>query len=163
MQKGRTTMTKDVLLKISGLQFTADYDESSEPEPVEIIAPGEYYYKNGKHYIMYDEFMEGFDSVTKNVLKLKEDSLEITKKGSSNVHMVFEKHKKNMTCYTTPFGSLMMGIDAKSISIEESEEQINAKIKYALDVNYEHLADCTISLMVQPKDQPIFSNSLDNL
>ena len=101
--------------------------------------------------------MEGFDSVTKNVLKLKEDSLEITKRGSSNVHMVFEKDKKNMTCYTTPFGSLMMGIDAHSISIQETEGEIHAEIEYALDVNYEHLADCTIQLHVQSKEQGDFS------
>lgn len=145
-------MTKDVLLKISGLQFSADNDSASEPEPVEIIAPGEYYFKNGKHYILYDEFMEGFDSVTKNVLKLQDDSLEITKRGNSNVHMIFEKDKKNMTCYTTPFGSLMMGIDAHSIRIEETEGEIRAQIEYALDVNYEHLADCTIHLSVQAKD-----------
>ena len=150
-------MTKDVLLKISGMQFTADNEESSEPEPVEIIAPGEYYFKNGKHYIVYDEFMEGFDSATRNVLKLQDDSLEITKRGTSNVHMVFEKDKKNMTCYTTPFGSMMMGIDARSISIEESEQEICAQIEYALDVNYEHMADCTINLSVQSKEQQNFS------
>ncbi len=144
-------MTKDILVKISGMQFTADNNDPNEPEPVEIIAPGEYYYKNGRHYILYDEFMEGFDTVTKNVLKLKGDSLEITKRGSSNVHMVFEKDKKNMTCYTTPFGSLMMGIDARRILVEESEEEIYAQVEYALDINYEHLADCTISLRVQPK------------
>ena len=90
-------MTKDVLLKISGMQFTADNDDLTEPEPVEIIAPGEYYFKNGKHYIIYDEFMEGFDSVTKNVLKLQGDLLEVTKRGTSNVHMIFEKDKKNLT------------------------------------------------------------------
>lgn len=145
-------MTKDILLKISGLQFTADNGDANEPEPVEIIAPGEYYYKNGKHYILYDEFMEGFDSVTKNVLKLQDNSLEITKRGNSNVHMIFEKDKMNMTCYTTPFGSMMMGIDAHSISIEESESEIRAQIEYALDVNYEHLADCTIHLSVQSKE-----------
>lgn len=150
-------MTKDVLLKISGMQFTADNEEASEPEPVEIIAPGEYYFKNGKHYIVYDEFMEGFDSATKNVLKLKDDSLEITKRGTSNVHMIFEKDKKNMTCYTTPFGSMMMGIDARSISIKESEQEIHAQIEYALDVNYEHMADCTIHLSVQSKGQEGFS------
>ncbi len=146
-------MTKDILVKISGMQFTADNDDPNEPEPVEIIAPGEYYFKNGKHYIIYDEFMEGFDSVTKNVLKLKNDSLEITKRGSSNVHMIFEKDKKNLTCYTTPFGNLMMGIDARRILIEESEEEIYAQVEYALDINYEHLADCTIQLRVQPKRQ----------
>lgn len=146
-------MTKDVLLKISGLQFCADNDNMSEPEPVEIIAPGEYYYKNGKHYILYDEFMEGFDSATKNVLKLQDDSLEITRRGGANVHMVFEKDKKNMTCYTTPFGSMLMGIDAYSISIEESEAEIHAQIEYTLDVNYEHLADCMIDLFVQSRQQ----------
>ncbi len=146
-------MTKDILVKISGMQFTADNEDPNEPEPVEIIAPGEYYFKNGKHYIIYDEFMEGFDSVTKNVLKLKNDSLEITKRGSSNVHMIFEKDKKNLTCYTTPFGNLMMGIDARRILIEESEEEIYAQVEYALDINYEHLADCTIQLRVQPKRQ----------
>ena len=46
-------MTKDILLKISGLQFSADSDDINDSEPVEIIAPGEYYYKNGKHYILY--------------------------------------------------------------------------------------------------------------
>ena len=146
-------MTKDILVKISGMQFTADNDDANEPEPVEIIAPEKYYFKNGKHYIIYDEFMEGFDSVTKNVLKLKNDSLEITKRGSSNVHMIFEKDKKNLTCYTTPFGNLMMGIDARRILIEESEEEIYAQVEYALDINYEHLADCTIQLRVQPKRQ----------
>ncbi len=146
-------MTKDILVKISGMQFTADNEDPNEPEPVEIIAPGEYYFKNGEHYIIYDEFMEGFDSLTKNVLKLKNDSLEITKRGSSNVHMIFEKDKKNLTCYTTPFGNLMMGIDARRILIEESEEEIYAQVEYALDINYEHLADCTIQLRVQPKRQ----------
>ena len=150
-------MTKDVLLKISGMQFTADNGDPDEPEPVEIIAPGEYYFKNGKHYIMYEEVMEGFDGVTKNVLKLQGDLLEVTKRGTSNVHMIFEKDKKNMTCYTTPYGSMMMGIDARSISIEESDDEIHAQIQYALDVNYEHLADCTISLSVQSKEQQNFS------
>ncbi len=152
-------MTRDVLLKISGLQFTADNDESNEPEPVEIIAPGEYYFKNGKHYILYDEFMEGIDTATRNELKLHQDSFEIIRRGGTNVHMVFEKDKKNMTCYTTPFGSMMMGIDARNISIEESEAEIHAQIEYALDVNYEHLADCTIDLYVQSKDQEHFSIS----
>ena len=70
-------MTKDVLLSISGLQFTTRDDE--EVEPVEVITAGDYYKKNGKHYIMYDEVMEGFDGNTKNIIKLTEDSLDITK------------------------------------------------------------------------------------
>lgn len=51
----------------------------------------------------------------------------------------------------------MMGIDAHSISIQETEGEIHAEIEYALDVNYEHLADCTIQLHVQSKEQGDFS------
>ena len=56
-------MTKDVLLRIQGLQFLQE--ENENPEPVEMITSGDYYKRNGKHYVLYDEEMEGFDGVTK--------------------------------------------------------------------------------------------------
>ena len=49
-------MTKDVLITISGLQIADD----TSAQPVEVITSGEYYCRNGKHYILYDEVMEGF-------------------------------------------------------------------------------------------------------
>lgn len=85
-------MTKDVLLSISGLQFAARDEE--DVEPVEVITAGDYYKKNGKHYIMYDEVMEGFDGNTRNIIKLTDESLDITKKGVSNVHMILKKTGK---------------------------------------------------------------------
>ena len=150
-------MTKDVLLSISGLQFAAKDEE--DIEPVEMITAGDYYKKNGKHYILYDEVMEGFDGNTKNIIKLTEDSLDITKKGISNVHMVFEKNKKNVSYYNTPFGSLVIGIDAKSVDIAETESHIDVKIKYNLEVNYEHLADCSITMSIQSKESGDFTLS----
>ncbi len=150
-------MTKDVLLSISGLQFAAKDEE--DIEPVEMITAGDYYKKNGKHYILYDEVMEGFDGNTKNIIKLTEDSLDNTKKGISNVHMVFEKNKKNVSYYNTPFGSLLIGIDAKSVDIAETESHIDVKIKYNLEVNYEHLADCSITMSIQSKESGNFTLS----
>lgn len=150
-------MTKDVLLSISGLQFAAKDEE--DIEPVEVITAGDYYKKNGKHYILYDEVMEGFDGNTKNIIKLTEDSLDITKKGISNVHMVFEKNKKNVSYYNTPFGSLLIGIDAKSVDIAETESHIDVRVKYNLEVNYEHLADCSITMSIQSKESGDFTLS----
>ena len=141
-------MTKDVLVKISGLQFSDDQDN----DPVEIITTGSYYKKNGKHYILYDEVQEGFDGVTKSVIKVNDDFLDVTKKGVTNVHMVFEENKKNITYYNTPFGNLFIGIDAEKIQVEESEENINVNVAYALEANYEHLADCRIQMNIKSKD-----------
>ena len=104
--------------------------------------------KNG----IYDEVMEGFEGSTKNIIKLTEDSLDVTKKGVTNVHMVFEENKKNITYYNTPFGNLFIGIDAEKIQVEESEENINVNVAYALEANYEHLADCRIQMNIKSKD-----------
>lgn len=150
-------MTKDVLLTISGLQFTAPEDDGAEP--VEVITAGDYYKKNGKHYILYDEVMEGFEGSTRNVIKITDDYLDITKKGVSNVHMVFEKNKKNVSYYYTPFGNILIGIDAKSVDINETEENIDVQVKYNLEVNYEHLADCSITMNIKSKEAKDFSLS----
>ena len=146
-------MTKDVLLSIKGLQFANEQDT----EPVEVITSGDYYKRNGKHYILYDEVMEGFEGVTKNIIKLKENGLDVTKKGVTNVHMMFEKNKKNITYYNTPFGSIMIGIDAKDIKIEEKEESILVNVSYGLEVNYEHMADCNIVMNIQSKESGEFN------
>lgn len=142
-------MTKDVLLSISGLQFVAH--EDGPGEPVEVITPGDYYKKNDKHYVLYDEVMEGFEGTTRNIIKVGPDCLDITKKGVANVHMMFEKNKKNVTYYYTPYGSLLIGIDAKQVEVAETEENINVTVNYDLEVNYEFLANCNITMNIKAK------------
>lgn len=146
-------MTKEVLIKISGVQMTAE----ENPEPVEVITSGEYYFKNGKHYILYDEVMEGFSEVTKNRIKIEDNYVDITKKGVSNVYMVFEKNKKNVCFYETPYGSLLVGVNARHFLIDKSEENIDVKIDYTLEVNNEHLADCSITMNIKSKEAEGFS------
>lgn len=140
-------MTKDVFVTISGLQFMGEDNDS-----VELITSGSYYKRNGKHYVLYDEVQEGFDGVTKNTVKIAQDMMDITKKGVTNVHMMFEKNKKNVTYYYTPFGSLLVGIDARNVDVVETEDNISVKVNYNLEVNYEHLADCAITMNICSKD-----------
>ena len=46
----------------------------------------------------------------------------------------------------------MIGIDAKDIRIEESDMDINVKVNYGLEINYEHVADCHITVDVKSKE-----------
>ena len=137
-------MTKDVLLRIKGLQSV-----EAEEETVEMIAPGIYFERDGKHYIKYDEAVEGTEETIQNLIKVDGSSMEVTKRGVTNAHMVFERNKKNHTYYSTPFGNLLVGISAKDIVLKAAEDSLDIKVEYALEVNYEHLADCTISMNVQ--------------
>ncbi|HJB07736.1 MAG TPA: DUF1934 domain-containing protein [Candidatus Enterocloster faecavium] len=137
-------MTKDVLITISGVQMLDEEDAD-----VEMVTRGDYYQKNGKHYILYDEVMEGFDGRVRNVIKISPDSVDIIKQGAASAHMQFEKNKKNLSCYTTPLGDLMIGIQANRISIDEGEDHLKINVEYSLDINYQHASECNISVNVQ--------------
>ena len=137
-------MTKDVLITISGVQML-DADEAD----VEMVTRGDYYQKNGKHYILYDEVMEGFNGRVRNVIKISPDSVDISKKGAASAHMQFEKNKKNLSCYTTPLGDLMIGIHTNRISIDEGQDRLKINVEYSLDINYQHASECSISVNVQ--------------
>ena len=126
-------------------------------DPVEIVTAGDYYNRNGKHYVLYDEVVEGCTGHIQNTIKIGEESLEVMKKGLSNVHMIFEKNKKNMSCYSTPFGNMTIGILANDIDVKESEKNIDIEVKYSLEVNYEHYADCSIQMNIKSKDAGDFS------
>ena len=136
-------MTKEVIVKVTGLQYMEE-----ENEPIELITKGEYYNKNGKHYLIYDEIVEGVEGISKCTVKFKEGSFEILKKGSTNVHMVFENGKKNVTYYGTPFGNVLLGLDTRGVEVEEKEEEISIEVRYGMDVNYEFLADCHIRMNI---------------
>ena len=83
--------------------------------------------------------------------------MDLTKKGLVNVHMIFEENKKNMTNYATPYGNILIGIDARSVRLKEKEERIEVDVDYALEVNYEHFADCKIKMDIRAKNGEGFS------
>lgn len=141
-------MSKEVLISISGLQFSTESEDT-----VELITMGNYYLKNDKHYVIYDEMIEGFSEVTKNTIKFSENSVDIIKNGVTNVHMSFELNKKNLTYYDTPFGNLLIGINTRKINISEMEDKTLLEINYALDINYDFVADCKIQIAVTDKDK----------
>lgn len=147
-------MTKNVLITISGLH----YDESAllpeeDNESIEVMAPALYYFKNGKHYILYEEPVEGMPGTIKNTIKIKEgEMLEIVKSGLANTRMVFEKEKINITPYEVPYGEIMVGIYTTQLDVKVQERQIDVYVRYSLDVNGEKLAECNICMKVEAKD-----------
>lgn len=138
-------MTKEVLLALKGLQF-----DGSSQEDMTTILPAAYYKRNGKHYLIYDEIMEGFSGNTQNIIKFHEKELDVTKKGMVNVHLLFEENRKNLSNYGTPFGDIMVGIHTSNIRLQEEEKLIQVQVDYDLELNYEHLANCSISMDIRP-------------
>lgn len=149
-------MTQEVLLTLQGLQFD---QREVDADKIETVTVGDYYKKNGKHYVVYEEVTEGFEQTTKNRLKISENMLELSRNGLINMHMVFQENKKNLTNYNTPFGQILIGIDTKRIQIEEQTDKIVVDVDYSLDINYEFLSDCHIKIIISSKENSSFSLS----
>lgn len=149
-------MTEQVLISIKGLQFI---DTEGDAEAIELITVGSCYHRNGHTFIKFDECFEGVEGCAHNLVKIAGDVLEVRKKGVLDVHMVFEKEKKNISYYTTPFGTMQMGIAATNLKIEEAEDQIDIQVDYALEVNQEYVSDCTLILNVKSKETKDFALS----
>lgn len=144
---GEETMTRDVLIKISGLQMM---DEDSDN--VEVITTGDYFLKNGKHYIIYDEVLDGFDGSIRNTVKISPDTMDVRKQGVIGAHMEFAVGKKSMTRYATPVGEMIVEISTNEIRVEEQEDNLKVQVDYSLDINYEHVSDCSIMMDVSSRE-----------
>lgn len=138
-------MTGKVVLTITGLQF----DGTDNTEYTSSFT-ADYYERNGKRYVVYEETCEGFRQSTKNIIKFSEKKVEVSKKGIVNVVMMFEENKRNLTNYRTPYGDIIMGIETSVIRFIDTNEHIRVDAEYDLELNHEHQADCKISIDIRP-------------
>ncbi len=146
-------MTEDILISVKGLHTM----EAAEEDEIEVFSAGKYYFKNGKHYILYDEVVEDTKEVIKNRITLRGGCMEVQKSGPMSTKMIFEQDKKNMSWYNTPFGNLLAGIDVTSMKVQEQENLMQIFVDYELEVNYERMADCRIEIKVMSKDSGLFT------
>lgn len=138
-------MNRNVKLSISGLHQDAEAENAN----VETFVSAEYFKKNDSHYLLYEEKQEGFEELSKNRIKFKENMLELTRQGLLQTHMVFEEKKKHMTRYATPYGEILLGIETKQICVREQEHRIEVTVEYSLEADGEYLSDCKIQLHIE--------------
>ena len=155
-------MKKDVLVSISGkhVDIMDDPVEGYEvgDDDIEVVTPASYYCRNGKHYILYDEVLEGMAGTIRNKIKISgTDCLEIMKSGVSSSHMIFERNRKNLTYYRTPYGQMLIGVNTRKMEISVGEDKIDVLVDYELDVNHEPMADCKIKMNIISKENSGFS------
>ena len=141
-------MTRDVLVRISGLQAV-----DGDTNDVEIITTGDYFLKNGKHYVIYEEMMEGFGGNVQNTVKITPDMMDIRKKGAIGAHMTFELNKKSETRYATPLGDFVVEISTKRIQLEEQEDSLKVSVDYSLGINYQHVSDNSIIMDICSREK----------
>lgn len=148
-------MIKDkVYIKVKGLQMSDNNEADNvneDDEPVEVISVGRYNVAGGKEYIRYEEVYENENIKGKNLIKISPDAVEITKKGPITAHLSFVTGKKTMTCYSTPYGNIYLGIFTRKLDIKRDEDTIRVSIVYSLELNYETVSECDVEIEISSK------------
>ena len=122
-----------------------------ETKPEEVITAGSYYFKNGKHYIIYDEILEGEEGSIRNTIKANADSVDMIKGGDARAHMIFQENRPNVSCYVTPYGQMIVGVTTDRIKINEGPDHLKIQIDYTLELNYEQTSQSHIEIDVKSK------------
>lgn len=141
-------MTKDIIITISGLHD----NEGVTDAPIETMTPGQYFFKNGKHYVVYDEIIEGLEGSLKSTIKFTEDQVELIRNGAASARMVFQPGQEHMIIYQTPMGPLSISVYTEDIDSEIGEEKMSLKIDYSIKTEDVVVSESTVNIEICPKE-----------
>lgn len=142
-------MTKEVKLRIRGIQM----QNSDAADNVEVVSVGKMYERDGFVCIAYDEVVKeeenGVVQVAKNLLKIRDDQVEVIKKGPTESHMVFVPERTTYTYYSTPLGELEIGIYTNSLEKVKLPDGFHLKLQYDLELNQTFISKCNVDVVIE--------------
>ncbi len=141
-------MTNEVEILIRGAQH---YGDGHDEEPVILETKGVYRQIAGRHHIRYDEVISGTTETTRNHIAIAPNRIEVNKRGEVKTTMVFEEGKTHETRYETRFGTLVMQMRTKKLTVREHEHSIHTTIWYDLLANGEKAAECTMEINIKER------------
>ncbi len=128
---GEGTMKKQVLITVKG----SNHYEENQMDAVEFLTTGDFYEKQGKYYIKYEEADQSGMPDTTTTLKIEPSRVTITRFGKNNSQMVIEQGKKHIGHYETPYGGFTVGVISESADIRVNETSGRLDLKYDVELN----------------------------
>jgi uncharacterized beta-barrel protein YwiB (DUF1934 family) len=120
-----------VIVKVISRQM----DAAGEVNHIEMMAEGRHYYRNGKHYILYDDRTLGDHEKTSTVLKIAADSLLLMRKGEVVHEQFFAQKQESSSVYHTPYGEMDMLVRTNKLEIVYGNVSGNIDVDYTLAIN----------------------------
>lgn len=139
-------MTKDVLVTITGLVSGPEDNDS-----IEVTTAGKYYYRNGKHYVLFEEVGDDTTSIVKNMVTIGDGHVDVSKKGAVDTQMAFEAGCKLNSIYGSAFGQMELGIITDEIRLIQEEELLELELIYQLEINNEHISDNRLYMKIEAR------------
>ncbi|HHU06312.1 MAG TPA: DUF1934 domain-containing protein [Clostridiales bacterium] len=121
---------KNVIISIKGIQ-----SNDGDKDIYELVTDGTYTFSDSACEFTYMESeLTGLEG-TKTTFKVDNEKVLLTREGSLNSQMMFEKGKKHFFLYETPYGSATMGVKTHKLKTGLGESGGDIELAYAVDVD----------------------------
>lgn len=140
-------MKQEVLITLRGTQ---QY-EKDKPETVELMTRGIMLDRNGKYSISYTETeLTGTPGVVTTFFIPNSQRVILSREGSIQSRMVFSEGVKDESLYDLGFGSLLVGICARKIDVDLSEQGGRLRIDYTVEIEQSVTSRNSYEILVKP-------------
>ncbi len=121
-------MKKKCTVKLTDVQL-----EEGEKQSVEITTQGVFYWNDGRWLLRFEEYFDE-DIRSETTVSFKESGcVSIVHRGDITTELTVEMGKRHNSHYATPYGELMIGIDAVEIDSRVAENGGTLHLIYAID------------------------------
>jgi len=122
---------KKVTISIKGSPVLTDSDDDS----FELMTDGEYSREDGVSTFSYVESeLTGLNGLL-TTFNVEPDRVVLSRGDGLSGDMIFSESQKHHFLYETPFGSIMMGIDTRSIKKNMRDDGGSLEIRYNIEVD----------------------------
>ncbi len=138
-------MKRAARIRIYGIQQI-----DGEEEQQEIVTEGEYYVRDGKHFLLYEETLEDGRNV-RTLIKDNLDYVEVLKSGYVHTRMRFLEGTYYESEYKTPMGSLSLKTETKRIDRNLMTDEMCWELHYSVIMDGHHISDNVLKIEVNLK------------
>lgn len=139
-------MEEDVRITIKGYHTI----DGAEQEPVVTSARGRYAFRNGRHFVRYEEKLPDNEGVSKAMVRFSDDGLFVKKTGAYESQMEFREGKRLPVHYRTPAGDVAFEVEADAVEYEERDGQLEIRVQYGLHAGGSRIQDSRVEISVRP-------------
>ena len=125
-------MEKDVIISIKGIQ---QY-ENAEQDLTELVTEGRLEREGSSYTLSYQESeLTGLEG-TLTTFQIEPERITLMRVGEYNAQMVFQKGRRHMSLYNTPYGSMTIGVNTQRLLADLTDQGGAIEIDYAIEIDH---------------------------
>ena len=103
-------------------------------DSIEVLTPGSFNKEKNFYYAIYDETEISGMKGTTTRLEIYPERISLIREGTTNAKMEFEKNKRYLSLYNTPYGVLELHILTKELNVRMGDDGGEVFIDYNMSI-----------------------------